>query len=132
MKITVFNKKNAKNHIPNGKSIIIRMGDQLPFPKLKGDYIAKKSFYFSDVDSISDYAISKEDAKNILEFIDNNINDIDEIIVHCEYGQGRSPAVAYAVSEYLINKNIPHENEEYLQKYPNINIYVFETIKKEF
>jgi len=131
-KIIVFNKKDAKNYIPKDKAIIIRMGDSLPFPKLKGSYIEEKSFYFSDVDAISDYAITNDDAKEIISFVDKYINKVNEIIVHCEYGQGRSPAVAFAISEYLKSKNISIEEQNYLDKYPNINKYIFEKIKLEF
>jgi len=127
MKITVLNMRDARNYIPTGKAIIIRMGDSFPFPKVDGDYIAKMNFYFSDVDSDSDYFIEDEEAIKILSFVKENIDIVDEIVVHCQYGQGRSPAVASAISDYL---NI--EGIKYKEEYPNLNIPIYEKIKSFF
>jgi len=40
-------------------------------------------------------------ARQIREFVDRWRNEVGAIVVHCEQGMSRSPAVAAAVSEYL-------------------------------
>jgi len=127
MKITVLNMRDAISYIPEERAIIIRMGDSFPFSKVEGEYINKINLYFSDVDSDSDYFIEDDEAKEILSFVDNNIDEINEIVVHCQYGQGRSPAVASAIADYLNISEI-----KYLEVYPNLNIPIYEKIKSFF
>jgi hypothetical protein len=76
MKIKVMNKAEAREYIPEGKAIIIRMGDTIYFSKLKGKYIAEKEFYFSDIeDSLSSYAIKEKHAEDIINFVKENLTE---------------------------------------------------------
>jgi predicted protein tyrosine phosphatase len=60
-----------------------------------------------------------EQAKKILEFLKLNESKIETLLVHCEAGVSRSPAVAAAISKILWN-----EDEMYFKKYlPNGFVY---------
>jgi len=117
MNVKIMSRKEAKLYLPNSTAVIIRMGDRYPFDKLKGSYQDTIDLLFSDIEIESHYAIQEEDIIKIIEFIDKNKN-VNEIIVHCEYGQGRSPAIAFFISEYL-RLNIIKKSD-----YPNINNFV--------
>lgn len=62
---------------------------------------------------------NQEDAKQILTFVNENINKIEAIICHCDAGLSRSPAMAGALSKILINE------DDYFFKnyYPNMLVY---------
>ncbi len=127
MKIKVMNKTDAREYIPEGKAIIIRMGDTIYFSKLKGEYIAEKEFYFSDIeDSSSSYAIKEKHAEDIINFVKENLTeDLEEIVVHCHYAQGRSPSVAASLAHNMFN--IPFD----VSKYPDINKLVYNRVKEK-
>jgi len=127
MTIKVMNKDEAKEYLPTKKTIIIRMGDTYPFSKLKGEYLDILELYFSDVeDKTNQYAIKKEDGEKVINFVKKNIEkEVEEIIVHCQYGKGRSPAIAASLAHNMFN--LPFDTT----KYPNINNLVYSTIEKE-
>jgi len=126
MKITVLNRLEAKEYIPDNTAIIIRMDDTIYFSKLKGDYLASKEFYFSDTENKTNpYAITEQNAKDIISFVRSYQDDIDEIVVHCHYGKGRSPAVAGAIAHHLFNQ------EFNLAQYQNYNTLVYSMIKNQ-
>jgi predicted protein tyrosine phosphatase len=122
--ILIFNKKEAREFIPKNNSIIIRMGDTYPFPKLKGKYIDILELYFSDIEYNSEYSIQEEDKKKLIEFVNKYKNSVETIVIHCEYGQGRSPAIAYFISNYLEVFSIKKED------FPNINNYIIKFLEK--
>jgi len=112
VKVSVFNKYDVVNYQPSGLSAIIRIADTFNFNDLKGNYDSEIQFFFSDIeDELSDYAISK------------TLKHFNEIVVHCEYGQGRSPAVAYVISEYY---GLPFD----ISIYPNVNKLVISKLKE--
>jgi len=126
MKISVLNIHDAAKYIPKGNAVIIRIADSLDMPKLKGEYLDSISFFFSDLDfELSDYAIKEEDAINLKNFVDKNSPYIDEIVVHCVYAQGRSPAVGYVLSKYF---NLSFD----IAQYPDINKLVIKKLEKVF
>ena len=62
---------------------------------------------------------NKEQAKQILDFVKNNESKIETLLVHCEAGISRSPAIAAAISKILWN-----DDEMYFLKYmPNSFVY---------
>ena len=100
MKISVFDKNKVKDYEPLGLSAVIRISDSYDMPKLKGKYSLEKRFYFSDTEEeLSEYSISEEEANELASFI-KDLELFNEIVVHCDYGKGRSPAVASVISEY--------------------------------
>jgi len=123
VKVSVFNKYDVVNYQPSGLSAIIRIADTFNFNDLKGNYDSEIQFFFSDIeDELSDYAISEEEAKDLAKFI-KTLKHFNEIVVHCEYGQGRSPAVAYVISEYY---GLPFD----ISIYPNVNKLVISKLKE--
>ena len=47
--------------------------------------------------------ITKEDGKKIIEFVNKYVNDIEQIVVHCESGISRSAGVCAALMKILNN-----------------------------
>ena len=123
MKVSVFNKFEVRTYEPIGLSAIIRISDSYNMPILKGNYDLEKNFYFRDTeDELSDYSISEEEANELASFI-KKLEKFNEIVVHCDYGKGRSPAVASVICEYYIlyfNKD----------NFPNINNLVVKRLRK--
>lgn len=58
---------------------------------------------FDDVerDYKNEHCITKEDAENIVKFVNKNKNKVDEFIVHCEAGVSRSAGVGAAIMKAL-------------------------------
>lgn len=121
MKITVLNKSEAKKYQPEKTAVIIRMEDVFPMKKVEGIYLKEKRFYFRDVSCDSEWAITEEDAVELANFI-KTCQGVEEIVVHCVFAQGRSPAVAKIISEYF---KVP-----FINKYPDLNQCVYSKIKK--
>lgn len=87
---------------------------------------------FDDIDSGTEVhgeiPMMKSDAKHIVDGIEHNINRIQQIIVHCDAGYSRSPAVAAAIA-----KAFGVDDEEYFSggRYcPNRHVY--RTMLNEF
>ena len=58
---------------------------------------------FDDVerDYKNEHCITKEDAENIVKFVNKNKNKVDKFIVHCEAGVSRSAGVGAAIMKAL-------------------------------
>lgn len=62
-----------------------------------------------------------EQAKDILTFVQDMLPSIDSLLVHCEAGMSRSPAIAAAISNILWGSNA---DQVYFKKYtPNFFVY---------
>jgi len=127
MKITIKDKNSVKDYKPEGKAIIIRIEDVYPIKDLKyGDlYLEEKRFFFLDIDYDMDYSITEQEMIEIYNFVNNYKNKIDEIVVQCVYGQGRSPAVAFAIAK-LFNF------EEPLGEFPDRNNFILDKFLNYF
>lgn len=123
MKITILDKRDAVIYKPEDKAVIIRIGDVYPLNKLKYKYIDECKYFFSDTNEFSEYSIQKDEAIEIAKFILKYINEVDEIVIHCVYGQGRSPAIAAVIYNFLDDKFD-------FSKYKNINKYVYNEINE--
>ncbi len=123
LKITVINKFDLKKYETNSEKILlIRITSIYPLLRLKKSYTKELSYFFDDTTE-GDNLISPSEAQEIVNEVLNN--NYDEIIVSCDYGLGRSPAVAYAISDIF---NIPFN----VSIYPNINKYVYHELKKAY
>lgn len=87
---------------------------------------------FDDIDSCTEVhgeiPMMQSDAKHIVDGIEHNINRIQQIIVHCDAGYSRSPAIAAAIA-----KAFGMDDEEYFSggRYcPNRHVY--RTMLNEF
>ena len=88
---------------------ITSMGDEMPTVQFEQDKKDQKNFLdylclqFDDVEDAKHgcVPIKEEDAKKIIEFVKNYKETAKQIIVHCDAGYSRSPAVAAALSLWL-------------------------------
>lgn len=120
-KITVVSKFDLRRYETDSEKILlIRVTSIYPVLRLKKSY-TKELLYCFDDQTEGENLISLSEAKEIVNEVINNT--YDEIIVSCDYGLGRSPAIAQAISEIL---NIPFN----VSKYPNLNKYVYHELKK--
>ena len=124
-KITLLNRMDAVQYKPKGKAVAVRLDDQYPLRDLKGSYLDVLVQTFKDTEDISDYSITNDNAKDIVEFVKKH-SKIDEIVVHCHHRQGRSPAVALAIEEHFKIKNID------IREFPNINKLVLSKVRSAF
>lgn len=79
-----------------------------------------------DIDPTKYRLFNQEDAKEILSFAKKIKNNVDAIVVHCEAGISRSPAVGLALAQLLDAKN--QDRIEY--RFPLYNRHVYNTILK--
>ena len=56
---------------------------------------------FDDVEETGAHAITREQAKEIAVFADNNYKRVKRFIIHCEFGQSRSVGIAAAISKHF-------------------------------
>lgn len=119
--ITILNKFNVRNYIPKEDAILIRISSQ---PLLKMDtskYKEVHEFFFDDVeDDWVGYLATDEELKKIKEIISK---DYQELVVHCDYGQGRSAAIGVFASKQKLNKDISSE-------YPDLNNYILKKLEE--
>ena len=109
--IRILNRKEAKKFSCEShdfKSAIISITDTD-----KADVIFEKNeingiravlrLKFDDVerDYKNEHCITKEDAENIVKFVNKNKNKVDKFIVHCEAGVSRSAGVGAAIMKAL-------------------------------
>lgn len=78
------------------------------------------------------YPMKTEDAKKILEFVLKYKDDVNDIIVHCEAGISRSPAVAIALSEILNGKEHTERHIQSLVGLQYANLLVRDLILQEY
>ena len=79
------------------------------------------SLRFNDVEGNRDGHMVREDAEKIIEFVNNNINDVDEIIVHCGAGVSRSAGVCAALMLILTGDDSDIFNSSRFR--PNMHCY---------
>lgn len=77
---------------------------------------------FKDIEFAGrDGGITDEDARKILEFVDRNADKVDTLLIHCEMGVSRSPAVGAAVYHVLTEGG---DDSEFFQRFtPNRIVY---------
>lgn len=122
-KITVVNKFDLRRYETDSEKILlIRVTSIFPLLRLKKTYSKDLTYCFDDAIE-GDNLITPSEAQEIVQEVINN--NYDEIIVSCDYGVGRSPAIAFALSEIL---NLPFN----ISRYPSFNKYVYHEIKKAF
>ena len=107
VKFTVMSREQAKNYTFSEQEkvpyIMISINDANSMLNMfKADPMLKGVCFlcFNDVDN-GFLAMQKKDAKKILQFVDEHIFDISEIIVHCGAGISRSAGVCAALMKIL-------------------------------
>ena len=109
--IRILNRKEAKKFSYEShdfKTAIISITDtdkaDVIFEKNEANGIrAVLRLKFDDVerDYKNEHCITKEDAENIVKFVNKNKNKVDKFIVHCEAGVSRSAGVGAAIMKAL-------------------------------
>lgn len=109
--IRILNRKEAKKFSYEShdfKTAIISITDtdkaDVIFEKNEVNGIrAVLKLKFDDVerDYKNEHCITKEDAENIVKFVNKNKNKVDKFIVHCEAGVSRSAGVGAAIMKAL-------------------------------
>ena len=109
--IRILNRKEAKKFSCEShdfKTAIISITDtdkaDVVFEKNETNGIkAVLKLKFDDVerDYKNEHCITKEDAENIVKFVNKNKSKVDKFIVHCEAGVSRSAGVGAAIMKAL-------------------------------
>ena len=77
--------------------------------------------YFLDRTQHGEDTITQEHVQQILDFVKEHWDKIDGLLVHCDAGLSRSPAVAAAIAKIFIGEG---EDQPYFQRYwPNYLVY---------
>lgn len=113
------NPKNPKYAIISIQEPTNGYGLGLAF-KEGGNCLAALNIEFSDCTPAlripGDSLMSKEDAQKIHDFIENLTKDVNLLIIHCQYGQSRSVAVAAAIFLVKFGKKL-YEIDNIANKY---------------
>lgn len=83
---------------------------------------------FEDIEGFDDKLFSKEQAKQVLEFVAQYWESVECFLVHCEAGISRSPAIAAAI-EYIYHgkaASLPYFNRF------TPNGFVYKTLLEQF
>lgn len=102
--------------------------DPSNFPELQTENrvgLLRLSFWDSDGYTISyeetEYLFNKNYADQIIDFVDEMFPKIETLLVHCEMGVSRSPAIAAAISNHFWGKNA--ESIYFKKHTPNMFVY---------
>ena len=135
MQTQVINSLISETYMPSDNTIIIRITSNEDFAKMKNRSIFQDvlELRFDDVspehpkeDSMLYGAMKEEHFQEILKFVEKN-KQAEKLIVHCDAGQSRSPAVAINILDYLLND--PEQAQELIQRNkhwkPNAHVTTF-------
>lgn len=131
-------REEAISYEPKEKTYGIRIGfsgfcsekNNTQFKRLENSYLyVPHNYYFDDVEPSSksefELPITMEISTSILNDFKEQRNDCSTLMVHCEKGMSRSPAVAMALNGIF---NLGRSNKEIASRYPNFNIYVVQIL----
>ncbi len=132
-------REKALAHVPQEKTYGIRIGfsgsfsercNAEEFQRLENHPLyVPHVYHFDDVEPSTceayELPITKEIAVKIIRDFEKRKEDCFTLLVHCEEGQSRSPAVAMALNHIF---KLEYSNRELAAKYPRFNIHVVQTI----
>jgi predicted protein tyrosine phosphatase len=123
MNIQVCSRKDARNfkcNVPWAAISITSSPHVWPDLSEEGR-IAILQLYFLDHTTPGENSMTKEQAQVILQFMQSVQDQIECLMVHCDAGLSRSPAVAAAIAKIFIGED---EDKPYFQRYyPNYLVY---------
>lgn len=120
-KITVLSKEKAKSWVSDEPWIAISVSTQEgEWPVLsEANRQGLLQIAFKDSEFRGREGISPNQAKSIVEFVASH--SVDKILVHCEVGHSRSPAIAAAIANIFNNGE---DREFFLEPFtPNRLVY---------
>lgn len=108
-------------------SIVTKESEQF---ELNESWNRSLQLVFEDTDDIEDPKCFNEDhAKQILDFIINNLDDIANLQIHCLMGISRSAAIALFINENILNNLIPDLAKS---AYVNYNRHIYSTLVRVY
>ena len=108
--IQVLSRRDVKHLAPGVPHIVISIADAAGIHPALADDPARRGVLRAAFDDVvptrrettgSKRAMSPHDARAIREFVEAYLEDVELIVVHCEAGMCRSPAVAAALWRWL-------------------------------
>lgn len=120
-KIVVKSRTEASDFTSEEPWIAISVSSHGEWPVLsKENRVSVLQLAFQDIEFKGrSGAISPEQAKKIVDFVAEH-NDINNILIHCEAGLSRSPAIAAAIDKIYSGQNEKWFNDPYT---PNQLVY---------
>ncbi len=130
--------EQAKKHTPLVPTYAIRIFSGCPeeneyyrLLRYSKNYISVRNYVFDDIDDPKFKDENKkvfkifdlEEARLIMSDFDEKRKECLELIVHCKYGNGRSPAVAAALNDIF---ELGEETWRLFALYPKMNQLVYE------
>jgi predicted protein tyrosine phosphatase len=148
MKITVLSLKEVRTYRPTEPSCLIRIfGNEESYheeSKIEGSFLNSAVYFFDDVDLYLEANYGKEHLRKMIQSDNpqlfhkslalkiisefdtwNRPPSLEELVVHCYVGAGRSPAVAMALNEIF---QLGWQTQDLIKRYPEYNQYVFEVM----
>lgn len=123
--IRVLSKKDLKNYKLELGVEFIRATSEYPMYQLSSNKIS--NYFFDDtLDKDNENFITESEARSIIkDILDFKKGDSKILIVTCDYGKGRSPAIAKAACEII-------GIEKSFSEYKDLNIEVYNKIMEIF
>lgn len=128
MKLTILNRFEVLSYKPEGSAILIRIGttqEELLSSIPENHYHNIYHLVFCDLDSLTALMPSNWRLFNLADclttyvWVDEAIRDgIEEIVIHCQEGVSRSPALAQNIALYLNSEEMLIKAREH-SKIPN-------------
>lgn len=127
MKFQVMSRQNARRYSFDTaieKTIIISINDVADEANQfasNPQIVCTRSFFFDDVEGEEANCMTRQDADNIIQFVNQYINKVEQIVVHCGAGISRSAGVCAALM-MIINgdDSAIFDNGQYC---PNMHCY---------
>lgn len=86
-----------------------------------------KELFFDDTENVNKKGtpFSEADAKEVSDFVEENLDQIDIIYIHCNMGISRSPAIAMALN---VIYDLGYDDVELSRRFPHYNRIVHNTM----
>ena len=141
MKINIMSLGSALVHIPKSPTYAIRikLSEYLRDPEMNfGNLVESPLFHSVNEYVFDDIYSQRSDSSNVLftpeiasgmliDFL-NERNGCDTLLVHCERGKNRSPAVAMAFNDIF---HLGHDRDKLKSEYQGYNWHVYHVLMRE-
>lgn len=127
MKIIVMNRAQAETTVVQGRCAYISLHDSDQTPASLPTTEECQGILRIGTDDVLDGAdqgrpivvFDHTHARQVLDFVQTMIDNIDTLVVHCNGGQCRSPAIAAALSKIMLGD----DDVWFRTKRPNMKVY---------
>ena len=101
--IQVFSASQVEKWQYPRRTLVIQIGDTDCFPVAPDGYVAKRGYVFADWTDKDEGSITENQAHDMLKFVRDHWDKVDDIYVHCHMGVSRSPGVCAALTRIFLN-----------------------------